>query len=439
MQMKKLLSLILALSLVLALGTAALAGDTDFTRAADITYRGISIIVNGTKIVPQDANGNPVEPFIMDGTTYLPVRAVAGALGLDVSWNGATSTVILTSGGKTVYGSGRALATNGTRRVDITYRDIAIEYNGDRIYATTADGYAVEPFIMDGTTYLPVRGVANALGLDVSWDGATSTVTLGRSAGYYTYRVSREYTVTEYEDETTHLEVRYEYTPDAYLYRTVTDDDGLVYTMTNTLGADGIVQRVTITGDRTGEEVYEYDKNGSVTVTSTGWTNAVRKEVCNEDHVLTQTYYEDYDGGYSQTINYFYNTNGDLIRMEETWDFGDGAYTDTTIYERDSLGRAVRETKTCADGSKDVTTCTYGDGYKPTLRRTVCSDGTVIEERMSYRDYQIESRTVHTDGKLSYSLKNEYDANGNVVKSTEYGGYYTAVTTYEYVSIYVTY
>ena len=316
--MKKLLSLILALSLVLALGTAALAGDTDYTRAADITYRGISIIVNGTKIVPQDANGNPVEPFIMDGTTYLPVRAVAGALGLDVSWNGATSTVILMSGGETVYGSGRALATNGTKRVDITYRDIAIEYNGDRIYATTADGYAVEPFIMDGTTYLPVRGVANALGLDVSWDGATSTVTLGRSAGYYTYRVSREYTVTEYEDETTHLEVRYEYTPDAYLYRTVTDDDGLVYTMTNTLGADGIVQRVTITGDRTGEEVYEYDKNGSVTVTSTGWTNAVRKEVCNSDHVLTGTYYEDCDGGYSCTTSYFYNTNGDLIRMEAT-------------------------------------------------------------------------------------------------------------------------
>ena len=84
--MKKLFSLILALSLVLALGTAALAGDTDFTRAADITYRGISIIVNGTKIVPQDANGNPVEPFIMDGTTYLPVRAVAGALGLLGLW-----------------------------------------------------------------------------------------------------------------------------------------------------------------------------------------------------------------------------------------------------------------------------------------------------------------------------------------------------------------
>ena len=435
--MKKAFSAILILAMLLTLGTAALA--TDRTVAADITYRAVRIVANGEELTPADANGSPVEPFIMGGTTYLPVRAVAGAFGLDVSWDGAKNAVILTSGGEKQQPNGKPLATRSEKRVSLRYRDIIIMLDGEMLDTVDAAGAPTEPFILDGTTYLPVRAVADALGLDVSWDGATSTVTLGRGAGYYTYQVSREYTVTEYEDETTHLEIRYEYTPDAYLYRTVTDDDGLVYTMTYTLGAAGIVQKVTITGDRTGEEVYKHDKNGTVTVTATGWVNAIRKEVCNEDHVLTQTYYEDYDGGYSQTINYFYNTNGDLIRMEEAWDFGDGAYTDTTTYEYDSLGRAVRETKTYADGTKDVTANTYGDGYKPTLRRTVCSDGTVIEERMSYRDYQVESRTVHTDGELTYSLKNEYDANGNVVKATEYGGYYTAVTTYEYVSIYVTY
>lgn len=36
-----------------------------------------------------------MEPFILDGTTYLPVRAVAGALGLGVGWDDATSTVTL--------------------------------------------------------------------------------------------------------------------------------------------------------------------------------------------------------------------------------------------------------------------------------------------------------------------------------------------------------
>ena len=40
------------------------------------------------------------------------------------------------------------------------------------------------PFIMDGRTFLPVRGIADALGVPADWDGATSTVFLGdRFAG----------------------------------------------------------------------------------------------------------------------------------------------------------------------------------------------------------------------------------------------------------------
>lgn len=59
-------------------------------------YSDIKIFVNGTKINPTDANGNIVEPFIVNGTTYLPVRAVGEALGKEVSWDGTTSSVYLT-------------------------------------------------------------------------------------------------------------------------------------------------------------------------------------------------------------------------------------------------------------------------------------------------------------------------------------------------------
>ena len=58
-------------------------------------YRDIQIKVNGSQITPKDANGNVVEPFIIDGTTYLPVRAIGDALGLEVGWNGETNTVSL--------------------------------------------------------------------------------------------------------------------------------------------------------------------------------------------------------------------------------------------------------------------------------------------------------------------------------------------------------
>ena len=60
-----------------------------------IAYNNIKICIDGTYLEPKDANGNPVEPFTMDGTTYLPVRAVAGAFGKEVDWDGETNTVYL--------------------------------------------------------------------------------------------------------------------------------------------------------------------------------------------------------------------------------------------------------------------------------------------------------------------------------------------------------
>lgn len=64
-------------------------------KAVELIYKNIKIVLNGETVEPKDVNGNVVEPFIISGTTYLPVRAVAEALGLDVQWDGSTSTVVL--------------------------------------------------------------------------------------------------------------------------------------------------------------------------------------------------------------------------------------------------------------------------------------------------------------------------------------------------------
>ncbi len=63
----------------------------------DVLVGGITIELDGETIQPTDENGNSVDPVIYDGTTYLPVRAVASALGLEVKWDGSTRTVILNS------------------------------------------------------------------------------------------------------------------------------------------------------------------------------------------------------------------------------------------------------------------------------------------------------------------------------------------------------
>ena len=60
-----------------------------------LDYNNIKITLNGNEITPTDANGTYVEPFTIEGTTYLPVRAIASALGLEVNWDGNTNTVIL--------------------------------------------------------------------------------------------------------------------------------------------------------------------------------------------------------------------------------------------------------------------------------------------------------------------------------------------------------
>lgn len=57
---------------------------------------GINILINGNTLIPKDVNGNIVEPFLIDGTTYLPIRAVSEALGKTVDWDGDTQTVSIT-------------------------------------------------------------------------------------------------------------------------------------------------------------------------------------------------------------------------------------------------------------------------------------------------------------------------------------------------------
>jgi hypothetical protein len=58
-------------------------------------FTGVNIYVDDIKLDPKDANGNPVETFVYNGTTYLPVRAISSALGKPIVWEGETSSVYI--------------------------------------------------------------------------------------------------------------------------------------------------------------------------------------------------------------------------------------------------------------------------------------------------------------------------------------------------------
>ena len=53
-----------------------------------------------------------------------------------------------------------------------------MEFNNEAIDMTDANGKAVEAFIYNGTTYVPIRAVSNAFGADIGYDRNTQTISI---------------------------------------------------------------------------------------------------------------------------------------------------------------------------------------------------------------------------------------------------------------------
>lgn len=88
-----------ALTTLVLVGLVGTAFSAARQQQATLNFSGIKITLNGSQITPPDASGKAVEPFTIDGTTYLPVRGIANALGVGVTWDQSTQTVQLTSPG----------------------------------------------------------------------------------------------------------------------------------------------------------------------------------------------------------------------------------------------------------------------------------------------------------------------------------------------------
>ena len=82
-------------ALAASLTGAALAAGS--SRAETLYCHGITLKVYGKVVQSTDSTGAPTEPFIINGTTYLPVANVAKLVGYTVQWNGATQTVSLSA------------------------------------------------------------------------------------------------------------------------------------------------------------------------------------------------------------------------------------------------------------------------------------------------------------------------------------------------------
>lgn len=115
----------------------------------------------GGLTVAIDASGK-VAPIIQNSRTLLPIRALIETLGGTVGWDPVARKATIALKGTTLQlWIGKATATVDGRSVPIDAAD-----------------KRVVPVITAGRTLLPLRFVAESLGLDIVWDAALRSITL---------------------------------------------------------------------------------------------------------------------------------------------------------------------------------------------------------------------------------------------------------------------
>ncbi len=117
------------------------------------------ITVNGVseKI---DAQGS--KPIIQNGRTLLPVRTLIESLGGTVQWNPQKRQVIIELNGNSI------VLTIGKHYAVVNGIKTEIDSNNPKVV----------PEIINGRTYLPLRFIAENLGIMVNWDPTTQTISL---------------------------------------------------------------------------------------------------------------------------------------------------------------------------------------------------------------------------------------------------------------------
>ena len=100
-----------------------------------------------------------VAPYIKNGRTMLPIRAIAEALGLTVQWNPGTKT---------------ATFSDATKTAAVVIGQEIIYVNGTPIKLNA------KAELIQGTTFVELKSLASAFGVDIKWDNAAKTATVSR-------------------------------------------------------------------------------------------------------------------------------------------------------------------------------------------------------------------------------------------------------------------
>lgn len=73
---------------------------------------------------------------------------------------------------------GAVYAKTGSEWIEVAYNNIKVYKDNVLCELKDSNGSTIEPFIYNGTTYMPVRGTAKLADMEVTWDGASKSVYL---------------------------------------------------------------------------------------------------------------------------------------------------------------------------------------------------------------------------------------------------------------------
>ncbi len=130
------------------------------------------VIVRGEEFVPE----NP--PIVVEGRTYLPLRSLGEALGVDVVWNaelkqaevGMSQNPVTETGSTATKGQAVASTVTSWTAYKATFK---VMVRGEEFVSENP------PIVVEGRTYLPLRAMGNALGVKVDWNADLKQAEVG--------------------------------------------------------------------------------------------------------------------------------------------------------------------------------------------------------------------------------------------------------------------
>ncbi len=129
------------------------------------------VMVRGEEFVPE----NP--PIVVEGRTYLPLRSLGEALGVDVFWNAelkqaevGMSNNPVPETGSSAKGQAQVSTVTSWTAQKATFK---VMVRGEEFVSENP------PIVVEGRTYLPLRAMGNALGVKVDWNAELKQAEVG--------------------------------------------------------------------------------------------------------------------------------------------------------------------------------------------------------------------------------------------------------------------